>query len=117
MLHYPNLPSAEGCPAYFLAGGLERIFRDSSAYASYPSFKVFTEYLGPGSFAGMHAGDPRRLVLFDVEALGFGHLDVARVVYAGKFSGRLTEDVRRAKYGVAEGVVIKGGSGGPTCGG
>jgi hypothetical protein len=33
-------------------------------------------------------------------------------VYQGRFTGNLTEDVRAGKYPVAEGVVIKGGSGG-----
>ena len=41
----------------------------------------------------------------------FGHLHIPRIVYEGKFSGKLTEDVRRGKYGVKEGVVIKGGEG------
>ncbi len=43
----------------------------------------------------------------------FGHLPIARVVYQGKFTGRFAEDVRTGKYGVAEGVVCKGGKGGP----
>jgi hypothetical protein len=33
-------------------------------------------------------------------------------VYEGKLTGTFTEDVRRGKYEVAEGVVCKGGSGG-----
>jgi hypothetical protein len=73
----------------------------------------------------MHrADDPKDLVLFDVLAepfglLGprrfvadFGHLHTARVVYEGKFTGGFAEDVRTGKYGVAEGVVCKGGAGG-----
>lgn len=83
----------------------------------------FTEYVGPRSFAGMHApGDSMRLVLFDVEVDGrmlgptefveqFGRgrdLAVARVVYQGKLPGRFVEDVRAGKYKVAEGVVCKG---------
>jgi hypothetical protein len=35
------------------------------------------------------------------------------VVYEGKLTGQFAEDVRRGKYGVAEGVVCKGGRGGP----
>lgn len=114
-----------------LAWGLERVFRDAAAagagsgYAGFEEMKAFTEYAGPGSFAGRHReGEAKELVLFDVEAVGeglvgparfvadFGHLRTPRVVYRGKFTGRLTEDVRRGKYGVAEGVVIKGGDGG-----
>jgi hypothetical protein len=68
--------------------------------------------------------DPKRLVLFDVWAEGFGmigpkqfvadfgHLPIPRVVYEGKLTGKFAEDVRTGKYGVAEGVVCKGGSGG-----
>ena len=87
--------------------------------------KVFTEYAGAGSFAGAHQpGDTRDLVLFDVLAgtaglvgpfdfvRDFGHLRIPRVVFQGRFSGKLTEDVRRGKYEVREGVVIKGGTGG-----
>lgn len=81
---------------------------------------VFTEFFGPRSFAGRHhAEDPKELVLFDVEkATGFlapetfishfGHLKVARVVYRGPLTGKFTEDVRRGKYAVTEGVVCKG---------
>ena len=87
---------------------------------------MFTEFLGPNSFAGLHrADDPKRLVLFDVWAEGFGmlgprqfvadfgRLSSARVVYEGKLTGQFAEDVRTGKYGVAEGVVCKGGRGGP----
>jgi hypothetical protein len=69
--------------------------------------------------------DPKELRLFDVlaEPFGmigprqfvadFGHLPSARVVYAGRLTGTFTEDVRLGKYGVPEGVVCKGGTGGP----
>jgi hypothetical protein len=43
----------------------------------------------------------------------FGHLPIARVVYEGKLTGRFADDVREGKFGVAEGVVCKGGEGGP----
>ncbi len=85
---------------------------------------AFTELLGTGSFAGAHKlGDDMRLVLFDVWLDGhgflgperfleaFGALPVPRVLFRGKFGGKLTEDVRAGKYGVAEGAVIKGGDG------
>jgi hypothetical protein len=91
-------------------------------------WRVFAEFLGDQSFAGAHVdGDTKRLVLFDVvnlEAADFMIMDpfefdttfkgasyAARIVFRGKFSGRLTEDVRRGKFDVEEGVVIKGGSG------
>lgn len=86
------------------------------------AFVAFTEFFGPNSFAGLHkADDPKCLVLFDVYEVGVGFLDpwtfrdlfaalpTARVVYEGKFTGAFTEAVRAGKYGVAEGVVCKGG--------
>jgi hypothetical protein len=118
-----------GCDEVFvatLADGLDRVFRDNDHYRPFGALKVFTEFFGPGSFAGLHrAGEPKRLVAFDVWAEGFGmvgprqlvadfgHLPVARVVYEGRLTGRFAEDVRRGRYGVGEGVVCKGGSGGP----
>jgi hypothetical protein len=108
-----------------LADSIDQVLREGDPYRQFSAFKVFTEFCGPNSFAGMHkADDPKRLVLFDVwaEPFGligpeqfvadFGHLPSARVVYRGKFTGQFAEDVRRGKHGVAEGVVCKGGSGG-----
>jgi hypothetical protein len=109
-----------------LAEGLEGVFRDHPTYREFQPFKVFTEFLGPNSFAGLHKeNDPKELRLFDVLAephgiiapgqfvADFGHLHAARVVYQGKLTGKFAEDVRVGKYGVAEGVVCKGGVGGP----
>ncbi len=106
-----------------LADGIEKVFTDQ--YRAFDNFKVFTEFFGPNSFAGLHkADDPKKLVLFDVftDPFGFigpetfvanfGHLASARVVYRGKFTGQFCEDVRRGKFNVAEGVVCKGGTGG-----
>jgi hypothetical protein len=122
-------PGLDDCVTLFhatLADGLEHVFRNNPCYTSFAAFQAFAEYLGPGSFAGMHrAAEPKQLVLFDVRAEGFGligpepfvadfgHLRSARVLYTGRFTGQFAEDVRRGKYGVAEGVVVKGGAGGP----
>ena len=118
-----------GCVEAFrstLADGVERVFHENPAYSGYQSLKVFTEFLGPGSFAGLHReGEVKQVKLFDVlaEPFGilapkqfvadFGHLAIARVVYEGKLAGKFAEDVRLGKYNVGEGVVCKGGSGGP----
>ncbi len=109
-----------------LADGLDAIFREHPSYREVQSFKAFAEFLGPESFAGLHKeGDPKTLRLFDVAAepvglvgprqfvADFGHLPSARVVYEGKLTGKFADDVRAGKYGVAEGVVCKGGAGGP----
>jgi hypothetical protein len=108
-----------------IAAGLERVFREHPAYREYQSLMAFTEFFGPASFAGLHqAADKKELRLFDIlaEPFGivgpqafvadFGHLPIARVVYEGKLTGKFAEDVRTGKYGVAECVVCKGGSGG-----
>ncbi len=117
----------ECVPIFFkdLADQIEKIFIEHSNYQSFDDFKVFTEFLGTNSFAGLHkANDPKDLKLFDVwaEPFGmigpeqfitdFGHLNSAHVVYKGKLTGRFVEDVRQGKYGVNEGVVCKGVKGG-----
>ena len=108
-----------------LADGIDKILRDHPDYQEFQSVKVFTEFFGPNSFAGLHKeADPKELRLFDVwaEPIGmlgpkrfvadFGHLHTACVVYEGKLTGKFAEDVRLGKYVVSEGVVCKGGSGG-----
>lgn len=116
------------CVAVFrrsLADDIERVFREHERYRSLQSFKAFTEFLGPNSFAGLHkAGDAKELRLFDVwsEPAGmigpndfvadFGDLPIARVVYQGKLTSKFKDEVRAGKYGVNEGVVCKGSAGG-----
>lgn len=96
---------------------------------------LFTEFLGDKSFAGTHQkDDPKRLVLFDV-AIGedivspfnfltdFGQFVdlpdnpaggkvsgyyLPKVVFQGKFTGQLFVDVRKNKFKLKEGVVVKG---------
>lgn len=121
-------PGLEPAPAVFLASlaePLEAILQTHPNYAVRNTIKAFTEFVGTKSFAGTHqADDPKQTVLFDVWAEGygfvgphqfvadFGHLLTPRVVYTGKLTGTFLEAVRAGKYGVAEGVVCKGGTGG-----
>ena len=122
---YAHLRECVGVFRATLADGLEAVFRDHPTHRAVPSFQAFAEFLGPGSFAGLHKeGDPKSLRLFDVAAEGsgmvgphqfvadFAHLPSARVVYEGKLTGKFADDVRAGKYGVGEGVVCKGGAGG-----
>jgi hypothetical protein len=114
---HPGLEDAPGLFQSLFANELDRIFQAKSISEE---MTVFTEFLGPNSFAGMHKKeDPKQLILFDVARDGqilepdqfvqdFGHLPIARVVYKGKLTGRFTEDVRLGKFGVNEGVVAKG---------
>ena len=116
-------PGLEDAPKIFmrdLADPLAAIFRENLRYQS-PEITVFTEFFGPRSFAGMHQkDDPKELILFDVETQegmvapeqflqDFSSVNIARVIYRGKLTGQFVEDVRAGKYGVAEGVVCKGG--------
>lgn len=125
VLAHANL---DGCAPLFqdtLAHEVEQVFRQNPNYRAFPSLKVFTEFLGPESFAGLHKSDEaKELRVFDVwaEPFGmigpkqfvtdFGHLCIARVVYEGKLTGQFAEAVRLNKYATPEGVVCKGGTGG-----
>jgi hypothetical protein len=116
------------CTAVFehnWANDLARVFVDRPQYRDVREIKVFMEFLGANSFAGLHrAEDPKELRLFDVCLEGFGfispsqfvedfqHLAIARVIYRGKLTGKFNEDVRSGKYQVDEGVICKGGTGG-----
>lgn len=117
-------PGLEEAPVAFrrdLAEPLAAVLR--AKYPKSASVVAFTEFVGPGSFAGRHrAGDAKSLVLFDVKTddgildaetfVGdFGHLRIPRIVYRGKLTGKFADDVREGKFGVAEGVVCKGGAG------
>src|SRR5262245_42182429 len=100
-------PGLEGSPVAFLgslAGPLDAHFRTHPDYTGFAALKVFTEFLGPNSFAGRHEpADPKEAVLIDVWAKGhgfvgpdafvthFGHLPTPRVLYRGKLTGSFLE--------------------------
>ena len=83
---------------------------------------VYCELWGPNSFAGWHVdGEPLTVTLIDVNLNKrgmvlprqfikvFGHLDIPKAIYEGKFSKQFIEDVYQGKYPVTgEGVVAKG---------
>ncbi|MCC7419440.1 MAG: hypothetical protein IT428_04120 [Planctomycetaceae bacterium] len=107
-----------------IADGIEAVLKSHGEYQKAQEVRIFTEFLGPRSFAGRHqADDDHYLKLFDVEIVGngivpplrfvedFQHLAIARVIYRGRLTGRFAEDVRQGRYGVNEGVVCKGGTG------
>ncbi|MEH2034128.1 RNA ligase family protein [Nostoc sp.] len=116
-------PGLEEAPEIFnrdFAASLERVFQEKFN-CQYPEITVFTEFLGTNSFAGMHRrDDPKQLILFDVQIdkyiitpeqfiQYFSQLHIPRVVYRGKITGQFIDDIREGKYGVAEGVICKGG--------
>jgi hypothetical protein len=116
---HPGLETAAELFIRDFAQPLAAIWRSNPDYHS-PEITVFTEFFGDRSFAGMHQqDDPKRLVLFDVATqLGiveperfvrdFSAVNIARVVYSGKLTGKFIEDIRTGKYDVEEGVVCKG---------
>lgn len=90
-------------------------------YSGYQdTIKVFFEFLGQNSFAGMHQpNDSKVVTLIDVEMDGkmleperfikdFGKFGIPKIVYRGKYTGKFVEDVRKGKFLVDEGVVCKG---------
>jgi RNA ligase len=117
-------PGLEEAPKIFvgdLAKSLDDVFKSNQHYHC-SEITVFTEFLGAQSFAGMHKqDDPKQLVLFDVQTdqnmidpeqfvRDFSAINIARVVYCGKLTGKFIEEVREGRYSVAEGVVCKGKS-------
>lgn len=117
-------PGLEEAPVIFrrdFATSLEALFTNNPHYQC-PEITVFTEFFGAKSFAGMHKkDDPKQLVIFDVRTdrglvppeefiRDFRDLNIARVVYRGKLTGQFIDNIREGKYGVAEGVVCKGGT-------
>jgi RNA ligase len=99
---------------------LELYLWDHPRYNTVQEVIVFTEYFGPKSFAGSHdPKDEKQLVIFDVMVDGkvippeqmledFKKWNLAKVIFQGKFTGQLFVDVRKGKYPVREGVVVKG---------
>ncbi|MBW4615918.1 MAG: hypothetical protein KME21_22080 [Desmonostoc vinosum HA7617-LM4] len=117
---HPGLEAASKIFNRDFASALEIVFRENENYR-YPEITVFTEFFGINSFAGTHKNDdPKQLILFDVQTdqciipaeqflQDFSHLNIARVVYRGKLTGKFIHDVREGKYDVTEGVICKGG--------
>jgi hypothetical protein len=116
-------PGLEEAPSIFMrdfANALATIFHNNPDYHC-PEIVVFTEFFGASSFAGMHKKeDTKQLVLFDVQTdkgiiepekfvKDFKELNIAKVVYRGKLTGKFIDNVREGKFNVAEGVICKGG--------
>lgn len=99
---------------------LDHKIRMEEKYASAKECILFFEYVGENSFAGSHQPDDiKRLFIIDVQIDGkilppeeflkdFKDFYPPKVVYRGKYSGQLVEDIRNGKYPVKEGCIIKG---------
>lgn len=101
------------------AEDLERVF--TNRYRKVENFVVFAEYVGPNSFAGYHEpNDQMDIILFDVNQYkkgfispyefldNFGHLDIPTIVYEGKFTQELIDNVRKNTFNLKEGIIAKG---------
>lgn len=83
---------------------------------------AFTEFLGPGSFAGQHDwSTPKELKLFDIFTFKKGFIEPkifadvfstrpygSEVVYQGPFTEELKSKVFAGQLGGPEGVIVKG---------
>ena len=111
-----------------LAKGLAEVLELGAELELFTEAIAFCEFFGDGSFAGQHkVSESKRLIFFDLMLPGehfvapedfvrsFGHLSIPRIVYRGKLTGQFTDDVRKGKFGVAEGVVCKGLKGDWRC--
>ena len=98
---------------------LSKVFIDK--YKKVENFVVFAEYFGKNSFAGQHdPEDNMDIVLFDVNQYkrgiispyefinNFGHLSIPKIIYEGKYTNELINDIRNNIYNLSEGVVAKG---------
>jgi hypothetical protein len=115
---HPELAGIEN--VWDINAKLEFFLLEHPQYSQAKQIIVFTEYLGSKSFAGLHLpGDPMHLVIIDVQVddkilppeefiKEFGQFPIAQTIFKGKFTGQLFVDVRKGKYPVKEGVVVKG---------
>jgi hypothetical protein len=101
---------------------LDDFISNNKKYSEANEVIVFMEWCGPKSFAGSHHPYDRCFLhLIDVQIDGrmlppeefledFKSFEfyLPKVVFKGKFTGQLFVDVRKGKYDVQEGVVVKG---------
>jgi len=100
---------------------LEKVFRKNKMFRNCQNVTVFGEYFGQNSFAGWHDDkDEKEIVLFDVSihkqgimppatfVKMFGHLKIPEIIYEGKFNESFIQAVKDNKFGLNEGVVVKG---------
>ena len=104
------------------ADDIEKIIKDTPRMRNADYVTVFTEFYGPGSFAGQHVQDePKELMLFDVQVhkrgimdpkeflKTFNHLKIPEVIYEGNMNQSFIDKVRDNHFVLNEGVVCKGG--------
>jgi hypothetical protein len=122
LFDHTDLQFGEAIPIFMEQLADEIVYRTKQIVKNPQRITAFTEFFGPGSFAGAHvATDPKELRLFDVFLFQKGFVSpkqfvevygelpqAAEVVYEGPLNRRFVTDVRDGKYPVFEGVVAKG---------
>ncbi len=120
---HPGLEDVLECDPQFLLDLNEVVIQKNPKYKDAEEVILFFEYCGKKSFAGQHdpKDETRTLYLIDAQIDGkmlppeefledfkeFPH-NLPKVVFSGKFSGQLFVDVRKNKFNLNEGVVVKG---------
>jgi hypothetical protein len=116
------------CASIYFQAVLENILVDVLKNSKiYTEAIIYTEFFGPNSFAGTHSIEDaktskQKLIIIDVslnkkiispqqliyDFEEYAYLEIAKTIYCGKYTGQFVEDVRKGKYPVNEGVVVKG---------
>lgn len=97
-----------------------------SKYGESKTNILFTEYLGLNSFAGSHVDwESHKLIVLDVltesgfvppaqfsgdfgSGMYLSEENFPKILFSGNYSGQLVEDIRKGKYKVTEGAILKG---------
>jgi hypothetical protein len=100
---------------------LDKIFCENKLFRGIDTITVYGEFAGESSFAGKHIWDEDHdVTIFDMFMYKkdfvkpadfidiFGHLDVQKLVLQGLLDVKMIQDIISNKYGLKEGVVLKG---------
>jgi hypothetical protein len=99
---------------------LEKFFKQSKDYRDYREIIVFGEFFGANSFAGNHANEAHKIVIFDVLCghkerkfvlpqqfiKDFSFIETPEVIYRGKLNDEFITKIRDSDLN--EGVICKG---------
>ena len=112
----------EAIPIFMNGMADEIVLRTKEVVRNPQRITAFTEFFGPGSFAGSHVqGEQKELRLFDVFLFQKGYVppkqfvevygdmeQAAEIIYEGTLNSSFIMDVKKGKYPVFEGVIAKG---------
>ena len=117
-----DLQFREAIPIFLNEMADEIVLRTKEIVKNPQRITAFTEFFGPGSFAGSHVeGEPKELRLFDVFLFQKGYVkpkqfvqvygdmkQAAEIIYEGNLTKQFVMDVKTGKFPVFEGVICKG---------